>query len=104
MKKYILTALIILGLLIGTVQAKWIAINNTTTIKYDENGNFKGSEYTKEALGSYAKASICLKMLRIKFNEEKKEAAKYQSASNTPIEKTTGFSPGWLTDLIKLNQ
>ena len=81
----------------GTVQAKWIAITDTRSMHYDLNGNLNNSESTKEAIGSYDKASTCLKMLRTTFTEFQKMRRKQRllliRLKAIPIGSTPSFLP-----------
>ena len=84
MRKLFITTICSLVLLMaGTVQAKWIAITDTRSMHYDLNSNLNNSESTKEAIGSYDKASTCLKMLRTKFTESQKNEAKTKAVADT---------------------
>ena len=82
-KIFITTICSLVLLMAGTVQAKWIAITDTRSMHYDLNGNLTSSESAKEAIGSYDKASTCLKMLRTQFTESQKNDAKIKAVADT---------------------
>ena len=91
-KIFITTIFSLVLLMAGTVQAKWIAITDTRSMHDDLNGNVNSSESTKEAIGSYDKASTCLKMLRTKFTEFQKNEAKTKAVADTVESNSSWFN------------
>jgi len=65
-----------------TVEAKWIAMKDFTTIYYDSYGKSKKNDVTRQAVGVYDKAAICLQMLRTQFSKEQKKAAELKARIN----------------------
>ena len=78
--KKLLLSLVVLGALVGTVNAEWI-LKNPSSIKTNDKGKLK-FEYSTTAISVHKTASACLADLKSKYNEL---VSKVNDTKGTPV-------------------